>query len=181
MVFEPVNQISRARNRGAAAAAGEWLVFVDADSFPSIELFAEVAQAVQGGKALGGGAVVRMDQAHGWVAALLAGWNLVSRLKRWAAGSFLFCETAAFRELGGFSHELYAGEEIEFSQRLKRLAKRRGRRVVILNRHPLLTSARKAYLYPPREYLSLVVRTVIHRGENLKQQAACKLWYDGRR
>ena len=28
VVFEPVNQIGRARNTGAAAATGEWLVFV---------------------------------------------------------------------------------------------------------------------------------------------------------
>ena len=34
VVFEPVNQIARARNRGAAAATGDWLVFVDADSHP---------------------------------------------------------------------------------------------------------------------------------------------------
>jgi glycosyltransferase involved in cell wall biosynthesis len=32
VVFEPVNQIARARNCGAAAATGDWLVFVDADS-----------------------------------------------------------------------------------------------------------------------------------------------------
>jgi glycosyltransferase involved in cell wall biosynthesis len=43
VVFEPINQISRARNAGAAVAEGQWLVFVDADSFPSAELFAEVA------------------------------------------------------------------------------------------------------------------------------------------
>ena len=30
VVFEPHNQISRARNTGAAAATGEWLLFVDA-------------------------------------------------------------------------------------------------------------------------------------------------------
>src|SRR5215472_7376876 len=35
VVFEPVNQIARARNCGAAAAIGDWLVFVDADSHPS--------------------------------------------------------------------------------------------------------------------------------------------------
>ena len=31
VVFEPHNQIARARNRGAGAARGEWLVFVDAE------------------------------------------------------------------------------------------------------------------------------------------------------
>ena len=43
VVFEPINQIARARNCGAAAATGDWLVFVDADSHPSAGLFAEVA------------------------------------------------------------------------------------------------------------------------------------------
>src|SRR5256884_4138853 len=49
VVFEPVNQISRARNKGAAAAGGDWLVFVDADSYPSRELFADLAAAIQSG------------------------------------------------------------------------------------------------------------------------------------
>jgi glycosyltransferase involved in cell wall biosynthesis len=40
VVFEPVNQIARARNTGAAAADGEWLMFLDADSRPARELFA---------------------------------------------------------------------------------------------------------------------------------------------
>lgn len=35
VVFEPVNQISRARNTGAAHAQCDWLIFVDADSYPS--------------------------------------------------------------------------------------------------------------------------------------------------
>jgi glycosyltransferase involved in cell wall biosynthesis len=32
VVFEPVNQISRARNAGARVATGDWLLFIDADS-----------------------------------------------------------------------------------------------------------------------------------------------------
>jgi glycosyltransferase involved in cell wall biosynthesis len=181
VVFEPMNQISLARNRGASAATGDWLIFVDADSFPSFELFADVGQVIQSGKYIGGGAVVEMDQANGWGKAITCIWNLVSRLKRWAAGSFVFCESTAFRELGGFSQELYAAEEIEFSMRLKRLARSRGMQVVILHRHSLLTSARKVHLYSCREHLQLLIRTAIHRGENLKKRSACALWYDGRR
>src|SRR6202048_1348968 len=62
VVFEPVNQISRARNAGAAAATGQWLVFVDADSFPSAELFAEMAAQIQSGRCIGGGGAGGVDQ-----------------------------------------------------------------------------------------------------------------------
>ncbi len=181
VVFEPVNQISRARNRGASAAAGDWLIFVDADSFPSRELFTEVAGVIEQGNCVGGGAVVAMDPAHGWTAALARSWNVLSRLKRWAAGSFVFCESTVFRQLGGFSQEWYAAEELEFSQRLNGFARSRGKKVVILSRHPLLTSARKAHLYTLREMLWLLIETVCRRGENLKRRSRCAVWYDGRR
>lgn len=181
VVFEPINQISRARNAGAVAATGDWLIFVDADSFPRPELFADVAGAIRSGRVLGGGALVRLDHPRGlapWITRL---WNLISRVKRWAAGSFIFCETKAFRELGGFSRELYAAEELDFSQRLKQLARKRRKKVIILRRHPLVTSARKMYLYSLREHLRMLARTCLRRGENLKDRAACSLWYDGRR
>src|SRR5216117_2062956 len=92
VVFEPMNQISRARNKGASAAAGDWLVFVDADSYPSRELFADLAVVIQGGRCLGGGAAVKMDRAVGWTRLFIPLWNGISRLNRWAAGSFVFCE-----------------------------------------------------------------------------------------
>jgi glycosyltransferase involved in cell wall biosynthesis len=62
VVFEPFNQISRARNAGAAAANGQWLVFVDGDSFPSAELFAEVVVQIQSGRCIGGGTTVELDR-----------------------------------------------------------------------------------------------------------------------
>src|SRR5260221_5303735 len=45
VVFEPVNQISRARNAGAARAGGDWIFFVDADSEPTVELFLDAGHA----------------------------------------------------------------------------------------------------------------------------------------
>src|SRR5947208_15001932 len=84
VVFEPVNQISRARNKGASAAKGDWLVFVDADSYPSRELFADLAVVIQSGRCLGGGAVVTMGRAVGWTGLFIPLWNGISRLNRWA-------------------------------------------------------------------------------------------------
>src|SRR6516225_9945385 len=46
VVFEPVNQIARARNAGAAAASGDWFIFIDADSHPSPALFESVAEQI---------------------------------------------------------------------------------------------------------------------------------------
>ncbi len=181
VVFEPVNQISRARNAGAACATGDWLIFVDADSFPSPDLFDDVATAIEGGVCLGGGSTVRLESERLDVRLWVAAWNALSRRARWAAGSFMFCDAASFRELGGFSEALYAGEEIELSRRLKRLAGRKRRSIVILHRHPLRTSARKVRLYGWGELFLFLLRTVLRGGRTLKSRDECFAWYDGRR
>ena len=181
VAFEPVNQIGRARNRGAEAASGEWLVFVDADSQPSRELLAEVAAAIESGKYLFGGATVTFDGRY-VVARLFTGfWNTVSRVAKYAAGSFIFCETAAFRQIGGFDNRLFVSEELDLSKRLKRLARVTGKRGVILHRHPLVTSARKLHLYSMREHLWFLCRAVFGFGRAFNQREDCHIWYDGRR
>jgi len=181
VVFEPVNQIARARNAGAAAASGEWLVFVDADSEPSRELFEEVAQSIEGGSCLAGGCTVRLQTDRASARFFVALWNGLSRMLGWAAGSFMFCEASAFRQVGGFSREMYAAEEIELFRRLKRFARQRGRSIAILHRHPLATSDRKVRLYSPREYLGFFLRMALSRGRVLRERDACFPWYDGRR
>src|SRR5439155_9951135 len=140
VVFEPINQIARARNSGAAAASGDWLIFVDADSRPSPELFAEVAEEIGAGHCLAGGCTVRLERNYPMANLGVKLWNGISRCLHWLAGSFIFCEASAFRQVGGFSSELFAAEEIDLSKRLKRLAREMGKSIVILHRHPLLTS-----------------------------------------
>jgi glycosyltransferase involved in cell wall biosynthesis len=181
VVFEPVNQIGRARNTGAAAASGDWLIFVDADSHPSEALFADVVETIQSGRCLAGGSTVRLDGHYPVGSLVTSGWNLLSRFKKWAAGSFIFCEAAAFREVGGFSRDLYASEELELFHRFKKLAKQRSKRIVILHRHALVTSARKMHLYSAREHLWFLTKTVLQLGRPLKSRKECRTWYDGRR
>jgi glycosyltransferase involved in cell wall biosynthesis len=181
VVFEPVNQIGRARNHGAEAATGDWLIFIDADSHPSAELFADVAAQIETGRCLAGGSTIRLEEGYPAGTLITQLWNVASRALRWVAGSFIFCETAAFRKLGGFNVNLYASEEIELSKRLKKLARAERKRVVIVHRHPIVTSARKLRLYTPREHLTFLAKTILRGGKTLTSREACHTWYDGRR
>jgi glycosyltransferase involved in cell wall biosynthesis len=181
VVFEPFNQIARARNAGAAHASGDWLVFVDADSQPSRELFEDVAAEIEAGRCLAGGSTVAFDTDRLAARFFVTFWNALSRLCSWGAGSFVFCEAFAFREIGGFSQRLYAGEEIDLFRRLKRLARRRRRAIAILHRYPLATSDRKVRLYSGREQLAFVLKASFSAGRALRDRGACFPWYDGRR
>lgn len=182
VVFEPVNQIGRARDAGARAATGEWLVFIDADSTPSAELFASIATRIAEGRALGGGSTVELEAGTPRYARYVCGlWNLWSRLAGWAAGSCVWVEAEAFRTVGGFGTEYYAGEEVFLSRRLKSLARRSGRRFVILADHPLRTSSRKLKLYTLTEGGRFFFRMLFTAGRAAKRPENCEIWYDGRR
>lgn len=179
VVFEPVNQIGRARNAGAAAGAGEWLIFIDADSQPSPALFGEVLENLRNPEILAGGCVMEQDLDHRAVIWLTEFWNLISRKMKWMAGSFIFVRTEAFREIGGFDLKQFAGEEITLSRKLKRLARRRGQQIEIVAEQRLLTSGRKLKLYSKREQVSLLLQSLFLPFLTMRRRQ--NWWYDGRR
>jgi glycosyltransferase involved in cell wall biosynthesis len=181
VVFEAINQISRARNRGASVATGDWLVFVDADSFPTRELFARTLQETRNPRCAGGGCLLRLDQTQPMTTVLLGLWNFISRMMRWAAGSFVFCDAKLFRDAGGFSERLFASEEIDFCRRLKRLARTRRRHLTIFTDARLVTSARKMHLYTRSEHLWFLLKAGLRPGSILTNRDQCALWYNGRR
>jgi glycosyltransferase involved in cell wall biosynthesis len=181
VIFEPINQIGRARNSGAAAATGDWLIFVDADSHPRAELFSDVAETISTGKCLAGGATLYMDQNYFLAGLVTRLWNYVSRFQKLLAGSFIFCETAAFRKIGGFDDKYFAAEELELSKRLKKLARETGKKIVILHKYPLKTSARKLKLYSKREHFNFFLRAIFNQRRAFGSRETAHLWYDGRR
>lgn len=179
VVFEPVNQIGRARNTGAAAATGEWLIFIDADSQPNPALFREVLGKLRDPEVLAGGCVMEQDLDVPAIVWLTELWNSISRKMKWMAGSFIFVRADAFQEIGGFDLKQFAGEEITLSRKLKRLARRRGQRLEIVSEQRLLTSGRKLKLYSKREQVSLLLQSLFLPFLTMRRRQ--NWWYDGRR
>ena len=181
VVFEPVNQIARARNSGAAAATGDWLVFVDADSHPGADLFADVAEQITSGRCLAGGATIRLDEKLFCRRIDRAPLECGQPLAAFAGRSVCFYRDDSFPGTGRFQHRIFVGEELELSQRLKKLAKKTGKRVVILHRHPLVTSARKMRIYTLRQHLTFLFCMILNPYRTVTSREKAHLWYDGRR
>jgi glycosyltransferase involved in cell wall biosynthesis len=181
VVFEPINQIGRARNVGAAQTSGEWLLFLDADSLLSPGLLADILRVVQSGKYVGCGSTLRMDGLPWWANLTLQFWTGTSVLFRWAAGALVVCRRDAFQEVGGFDQELYALDEIRLSKQLKRWGWHRGLTFTILTKHPLETSSRKVSLYSSREIAAQIFRIFFLPKKTLQDKKHLSVWYDGRR
>lgn len=181
VIFEPINQIGRARNTGAAVATGEWLLFVDADSVLNPELLADILRLIEDGKSVGCGSTLHMQGLPWWASWTLQLWTGASILFRWAAGALVVCRRDAFRDVGGFNQELYAADEISLSAQLKQWGRQRGLQFRILRQHPLETSPRKVALYTGREIAGQILRVILHPRRTLQDKKQLSIWYDGRR
>ena len=181
VVFEPINQIGRARNTGAAEAIGDWLLFVDADSILNPELLGDILHLIEEGRSVGCGSTIKMQGLPWWASGTLQLWTVMSILFRWAAGALVVCRRDAFRDVGGFDQELYAADEVTLSQKLKKWGQQRGLQFVILTRHPLESSSRKIRLYSRREITDQILRVMLHPRRTLQDKKRLSVWYDGRR
>lgn len=181
VVFEPINQIGRARNAGAATATGEWLLFLDADSLLNPSLLADILAMIEAGKSVGCGSTLAMDGLPWWANGIFHLWRGMSIMFGWAAGALIVCRHDAFRDIGGFPQDLYALEEIQLSKRLKAWGRPRGLRFTILSKHPLNTSSRKVALYSSREIAVQILRVFLQRRRTLRDKTLLSVWYDGRR
>lgn len=150
VIFEPVNQIARARNAGARCSTADFILFVDADTLVPPGLLHQALGGLAAGRWAGGGARICPDQPlKGLPALLVRLWNGFSQITRMAAGSFIFCRRDAFAAIGGFDQRLFAGEEIVFSQACRRWGRARGLCFDIIAAPPVVTSTRKlAHLGP---------------------------------
>jgi len=181
VVFEPINQIGRARNAGAAVATGDWLLFLDADSVLSPELLGDILYVIKSKTYVGCGSTLSMPGLPWWASGILRFWTQISIRLHWAAGALFVCRRDAFVEVGGFSQELYALEEIDLSKRIRTWGRQHQLKFTILTAHPLDTSPRKISLYSAGEIAGQILRMLLNRRRTLTDKKYLSVWYDGRR
>jgi glycosyltransferase involved in cell wall biosynthesis len=182
VVFEPVNQISRARNAGGQAATGEWLVFLDADTLVNPGTLEELRGLIASGRYAGGGTVLRYDRTPlFWKGFLWVANCIFLPLLRWTPGCFIFCRAEAFHAVGGYDTSFYAGEDVEFGKAVRRWGRGRGLGLGFVRRNPPVTSIRKIDLYGSREVFRLIVRWLLFPKQVGRDKSQLGIFYDGRR
>jgi glycosyltransferase involved in cell wall biosynthesis len=177
VVFEPVNQIARARNAGADASRGRHLIFIDADTRIDSALLKEALRRLEETPCIGGGSVIEFE---GEISAIgrfgISMWEQISKFTKIAAGSFLYCRREAFDAVGGYDESLYASEEVRFSRQIKKWGRERGLSFDILTLAPAQTSARKLKWYSGAQILGWVGLMIV-MPLAVRSRKMCGFWY----
>jgi glycosyltransferase involved in cell wall biosynthesis len=183
VVFEPINQIARARNTGAKAAIGDYLVFLDADTRLEGNIVDKVETNLSSGEVIGGGAWVEPDT--GWVGRFLFKYviNYALALKNVTVGPFLYCDAAAFYRVGGFDESLYAAEEFALAKRLKAEGSKDSKIWKIIkydSRHRIVTSSRKFKKFGGLEMAVQNAHLFWKPHQKFREKDHCRFWYGTR-
>jgi glycosyltransferase involved in cell wall biosynthesis len=180
VVNESFRQIAKARNTGAKEAIGRYLFFIDADTVVPKKILQEAISKMEKSNIGGGGALLEFDHDHGrfFSGKLLPKlWNLLSERFKLFAGSFIFCRADYFNKAGGFPESHFAGEEIIFAKRLKKVLKAKGLGVCVLKGFPVCSSARKLVWHSDWSILKKIL-PLIGLPWLLKSRNACRFWYE---
>lgn len=170
-----VRQIAAARNAGARAARGEWLIFVDADTLLPASTLQDTLAALRDGVSAGG-APGRLPPAEPlWARAswVPLQWGMI--LLNMPGGAYMFMTRAAFDAAGGFDERYFASEEIHLARALKKIGRFR------MVRHPVVTSGRKFRLLGFRGMMRELTRLAVRGPRALRSRKHLGLWYDKHR
>lgn len=181
VVLEPINQISMARNKGASVASGQWLLFVDADSWPPPELIEDIVPLLSDKTCVGCGSTIKVIDGPHWFKYVWESKNWSMRTFKWCPGGFILCRRDAFHEVGGFSEEYFLFEEYDFVRRLQKLTASRGQEFLILHKHPFYTSGRRGTGKGFWWWVRFAFMLALFRNSTVRNKNFAKTYYEGDR
>ena len=166
VIFNEDRCIAKVRNAGIRAATGDVIVTIDCDNRMTRGTLGEIAELLQTGNYIGGGAPIRFERYS------FPLWcnDILCRVSFGITGLYcgiFWAKRKTFLEVGGFT-ERKAMEDAATARKLKALGRQKGLRYTVLRRNHLINSTRKYDEMGDWLYLSLLVR---HAGAFLKAAA----------
>ena len=148
VVHEPWRSIARARNTGARHAAGNVLVFLDADVAVPATLLRAIHETMSEPSCIGGGVDVDYRPRQLAVRLHLRAWRILGRLTGMVQGATQFCRKRVFEEIGGYDENVWIGEDVDFYWSLRRLAREEQRTVRLIREPRVRPSCRRFDKWP---------------------------------
>lgn len=148
VILERRHNIAAVRNTGAKAASGELLVFVDADTIVPESFLRRIHQVMSNPAVLGGAVDTEYRPTGIMEKTYLRMYRLLSRATGMAQGCAQFYRRDLFFTLGGFDERLFMGEDVDLFWRFKKLARKMGGRVVVIEDIKVIPSCRRYDQWP---------------------------------
>jgi glycosyltransferase involved in cell wall biosynthesis len=180
VVNVPGRGIGAARNGGAAAARGEILCFVDADSRIHPLTFRAIAAAMESPGVGGGSTGVRPEH---WSTPLrlMDAMTFPFRLLGIDSG-VVFCRRTDFAAICGYRSDFLVAEDIDFMWRLRRHVRSQRKRLVRLSNVEAITSTRKFDKHGHWRFMAALARLGLHRVFSPQRfdREVRRYWYEDR-
>ncbi len=174
VVTARASSIAAVRNAGAAAAKGEIVAFVDADSQVHPLVFNAILRTLSPGTIVGATGI-RMSRSSMGIALTMLVMDLVSLLLR-AGPGVIFCRRPDWADIGGFDESRRYAEDIKFQFDLKRLGQERGQGFAMVKDVRTVSSARKYDQYGDWHAFGLLWHWI--RGPAAFRRFVRDYWYD---
>lgn len=182
IVNDNSKNLSKIRNTGVAHAKTEWVITIDADSWMSRGVLAEIYKLSKLPNALGGGIRIKPERLSPGIATGYGIMLVPAFFFGLSFGMYWFKKTD-FDAIGGFDEKRHIAEDIDFLRRLKSHGRKNGRRHTIISSESITTSCRKFDEFGDWHFVRLFANPCRARRAMLGEEREYldKNWYEVKR
>jgi len=177
VVFEPVNNIGKARNAGARAARGKFIAFCDADNQVTENILCCIHDHLSDPRIVGGGTWIQPEKRNLKITFFYTLWHIYVTFSRVGVG-VMHCRKEDFDAIGGYDEEIYAAEDLQLAYDLRKIGTPRGQKFNLFKDCWIITSTRKLDQGHFLELFAKMIGFGFGLQKKIRNKDYCEHWYE---